>query len=143
MDISKMYTMYRNLHQNSRQWGQPPRNNETFEHDDIERIRLYRNLISHSDAKEIKTPSFNKWMLDLLGVIYIRCLKFYNSTVLIQWNMLLLFPLSFNVCLNRHTVLFTYNLSRLDTQHTFSLQCLLMFPTKLFYCSPIINRVKF
>lgn len=69
MDISKMYTMYRNLHQNSRQWGQPPRNNETFEHDDIERIRLYRNLISHSDAKEIKTPSFNKWMLDLLGAI--------------------------------------------------------------------------
>lgn len=89
MDISKMYRMYRILYQKRRQWGRLPRNNETNVHDDIERIRWYRNYVSHSDAEEIETTSFNKWMLDLLGVIYIRCLKFYNSTVLIQWNILL------------------------------------------------------
>lgn len=83
-----MYTMYRNLHPNSRNWGTLPRENETNKPDDIERIRWYRNRVSHLDAKEIATPSFNKWMLDLLGVIYIRCLKFYNSIVLIQWYIL-------------------------------------------------------
>lgn len=83
-----MYTMYRNLNLNGRIWDKPTTQNETKEADDIERIRFYRNKVCHSDASEIETPLFNKWMLDLLGVIYIRCRNVYNSIFVIQWHIL-------------------------------------------------------
>lgn len=71
LDISKMYTMYRNLYPNCRKWGKTLEKNEINEADDIERIRYYRNYVCHSDASEIKTAEFNPRMLDLLGVIYL------------------------------------------------------------------------
>lgn len=71
LDISKMYTMYRNLNLNCRKWGNLPEKNKIEEAHDIERIRHYRNCVCHSDASEMETAQFNSWMLDLLGVIYL------------------------------------------------------------------------
>lgn len=71
LDISKMYTMYRNLYPNSRNWGNDPEKHEINDAADVERIRFHRNKVCHSDASKMETAEFNWCMLDLLGVIYL------------------------------------------------------------------------
>lgn len=68
LDISKMFTMYKNLNRNIQTWNKLPGKNEIDEADNIKRIRHYRNQVCHSDASEIETADFNTRMLDLLGV---------------------------------------------------------------------------
>lgn len=50
-------------------WGKKPEKSYTNEADDIERIRHYRNIICHRNASGIDTNEFNKFCLDLFGVI--------------------------------------------------------------------------
>lgn len=50
-------------------WGNFPKENHMEKLDDIERIRHYRNLISHSDASGMDTNTFNLSSLDLFRVI--------------------------------------------------------------------------
>lgn len=66
-----MYTMYRILKLNCRNWGKLPEKNEINEADDFERIRYYKRCACYSDASGMETAVFNPLMLDLLGVIYL------------------------------------------------------------------------
>ena len=61
-------------------WGKaPPGINDTNTAVDIERIRLYRNKISHTTSYEMDTEHFNDLVLDLLRVDYEH--KRTNTTV--------------------------------------------------------------
>lgn len=52
-------------------WGNAPSEKDIKTADDIERIRLYRNYISHENATDMDTATFNKSVLDLIWVICI------------------------------------------------------------------------
>lgn len=61
-------------------WGQIPSSNDTRTADDVERVRNYRNKISHATSSEMKTKDFNESALDLISVSsIIVCIYFYNK----------------------------------------------------------------
>lgn len=67
--------MFRNsttLPKPKRGWGQAPDVNDTNIEDDVERIHLYRNKISHANSAEMTTDDFNASALDLIGVTYLH-----------------------------------------------------------------------
>lgn len=74
LDISLMYVMIRNSTINpikpTNGWGKKPSENDICIADDIERIRLGRNLICHENALNMETSEFNKSVLDLIRVIF-------------------------------------------------------------------------
>lgn len=66
-----MYDIFRNflsLNAPKKGWGNKPDDDNTDIADDIERIRIYRNNICHSNCSELTTKEFNELMLDLIGV---------------------------------------------------------------------------
>lgn len=66
-----MYAMFRNtinILPPTRGWGETPDANDKRKADDIERIRIYRNKISHENSSEMSTNDFNKSALDLIWV---------------------------------------------------------------------------
>lgn len=72
LDVTTMYAMFRNtinILPPTRGWGQTPEANDKGKADDIERIRIYRNKISHENSSEMTTNDFNKSALDLIWVI--------------------------------------------------------------------------
>lgn len=75
-----MYSIIRYLWRGAKPengWGKDPMENHIKTADDIERIRLYRNNICHSDASGIDTDAFNFSCLDLFRVIYKEIFKPY------------------------------------------------------------------
>lgn len=73
LDISALYSIFRNattLPKPKKGWGQTPDVNDTNIEDDVERIHLYRNKISHANSAEMTTDDFNASVLDLIGVTY-------------------------------------------------------------------------
>ena len=77
-----MYALFRHaldLKAPANGWGKAPGINDTNTADDIERIRIYRNEISHTLSYEMDTEHFNDSVLDLLRVDYEH--KRTNTTV--------------------------------------------------------------
>lgn len=71
LDVSLMYSMIRNtftMPSPSKGWGNFPDANDITISDDIERIRHYRNKISHENSSEMTTEDFNTSVLDLIMV---------------------------------------------------------------------------
>ena len=66
-----MYDIFRNvlpLKVPKNGWGKKPGVGDTATADDIERIRIYRNSVCHSNSSELTTEEFNELVLDLIGV---------------------------------------------------------------------------
>lgn len=77
-----MYAMFRNtinISPPTRGWGQTPDANDNGKADDIERIRIYRNKISHENSSDMTTNDFNKSALDLIWVILNIILQRHES----------------------------------------------------------------
>lgn len=71
VDVSLMYSIFRNaigMPNPSKGWGNFPDANDINISDDIERIRHYRNKISHENSAEMTTEDFNTSVLDLIMV---------------------------------------------------------------------------
>lgn len=72
LDVSLMYSMIRNtitMSNPSKGWGNFPDATDIKVSDDIERIRHYRNMISHEHSAEMTTEDFNTSVLDLIMVL--------------------------------------------------------------------------
>lgn len=71
LDISLMYSIFRNaiaMPNPRKGWGNYPDANDKDISDDIERIRHYRNKISHENSAEMTTEDFNTSVLELISV---------------------------------------------------------------------------
>lgn len=71
LDVTVIYAMFRNtinILKPAKGWGQVPDKNDTKTADDIERVRRYRNKISHANSSEMETDEFNDSALDLISV---------------------------------------------------------------------------
>lgn len=74
LDISVLYSILRNIGDlKTSDWGKLPGNCDRSPVNDIERIRIYRNKISHEKSYMMTTEEFNKSALELIEV---------NNTVL-------------------------------------------------------------
>lgn len=83
LNITLMYAMFRafdNISKPKNGWGRMPCENALGIADDIERIRFYRNFICHTNANEMKTGTFNDYVLDLIGVNMINILDIATHT---------------------------------------------------------------
>lgn len=84
-----MYAMLRNtikISPPTRGWGQIPAANDKGKADDIERIRIYRNKISHENSSNMTTKEFNKSALDLIWVILNITLQRHESLSIFYMN---------------------------------------------------------
>lgn len=71
LDISLMCAIIRNLDyitEPKQGWGKEPKKNDITMADDVERIRRYRNSLSHDTSMEMKTDDFNNRALELISV---------------------------------------------------------------------------
>lgn len=71
LDVSLMYSIFRNaivMPSPSKGWGNFPDASNQNISDDIERIRHYRNKISHENSAEMTTEEFNTSVLELISV---------------------------------------------------------------------------
>lgn len=78
-----MYAMIRtsaNIPNPKQGWGRIPCENDQSIADDIERIRVYRNYICHTNAMEMDTRTFNDRVLDLIGVNMVDILGILTHT---------------------------------------------------------------
>lgn len=86
LDISQMYSIFRNginIVPPRKGWGNFPDANDTNMADDIERLRKYRNKISHENSSKMTTVDFNESVLDLIRVtIYQSLMAHYYKLAL-------------------------------------------------------------
>lgn len=71
LDISLMCAIIRNsdyITEPKQGWGKKPKKNDITMADDVERIRRYRNNLSHDTSMEMKTDIFNNRALELISV---------------------------------------------------------------------------
>lgn len=88
-----MHAMFRNtinISPPTRGWGQTPEANDKGKADDIERIRIYRNKISHENSSDMTTNDFNKSALDLIWVILNIILQRHDSLSIFYMNWLII-----------------------------------------------------
>lgn len=74
LDVSVMCAMFQYLYEKSptKGWENDPGDDDKEIADDVKRIRMCRNKISHVASTQMTTEDFNDSVINLIGVIHAR-----------------------------------------------------------------------
>ena len=84
LDITVLYDIFRNVIKTpvpTKGWGKTPCINDINTGDDIERIRIHRNTVCHSNTPKMTTEDFNNAALELIEVLLKDILKKYRIVI--------------------------------------------------------------